>query len=150
VIVAVGATPDAPDVVTAAAGIAVRNGTWLEIVRVHETTVIEELAIDVEDHDHAIAALADHLESAAHEGVPVTGLLLHSVGDHAAAARVLARHATEARARVVALGPSPRGRGAQFADGSFTATLARETPCTLMLLHPEPELDAARVVHEAV
>jgi hypothetical protein len=42
--------------------------------------------------------------------------------------------------------PSPRGRGAQFADGSFTVTPARETPCTFVLLHPESELDDADVV----
>jgi nucleotide-binding universal stress UspA family protein len=59
---------------------------------------------------------------------------------------VLARHAAELRARIIAIGPSPRGRSAQFADGSFTATLARETPCTLVLLRPESELDAADVV----
>jgi hypothetical protein len=38
--------------------------------------------------------------------------------------------------------------GIGFADGSFTVTLARETPCTLVLLHPEPELDAAGVVQQ--
>jgi hypothetical protein len=48
----------------------------------------------------------------------------------------------------IAIGPSPRGRGAQFADGSFTVTLARETPCTLVLLHPESELDDAGVVQQ--
>jgi MFS transporter, ACDE family, multidrug resistance protein len=149
VIVAVGATPDATHVVRAASAIARRNRTRLEIVRVHETTVIEELAIDVEDHAAAVAALCRHLETAEAEEVPVAGLLLHSVGDHGAAARVLARHAADVDARVIAIGPSPRGRGAQFADGSFTVTLARETPCTFVLLHPESELDEVDVVQKS-
>jgi nucleotide-binding universal stress UspA family protein len=76
----------------------------------------------------------------------VTGLLLHSVGDHAAAARVIARRAADRHARVVAVGPSPRGRAAQFTAGSFTATLAVQTPCTLVLVHPDSELEDAAAV----
>ena len=143
VVVAVGATPDAEDVVRAAAAIARRRGGPLEIVRVRETTVIEELAIDVEPTDVARAALREHVAVAERSGVPVTGLLLHSVGDHAAAARVIARHAAAEQAGIVAVGPSPRGRTLQFANGSFTATLAVHTPCTLVLVHPESELDEA-------
>jgi nucleotide-binding universal stress UspA family protein len=143
VIVAVAATSDAEAVVRAAAGIARRTAGPLEIVRVRETTVIEELAIDVEPEDAARAALEEHVSIATQLGVPVTGLLLHSVGDHSAAARVLARHAGAQHARVLAVGPSPRGRAAQFADGSFTATLAVQAPCTLVLVHPESELEEA-------
>jgi MFS family permease len=146
VVVAVGATPDAEAVVRAAAGIARRTGGPLEIVRVRETTVIEELAIDVEPEDVARAALREHVAVAARLGVPVTGLLLHSVGDHSAAARVIARHAAAEHARIVAVGPSPRGRAAQFSEGSFTATLAVQTPCTLVLVHPESELEDSLVV----
>jgi nucleotide-binding universal stress UspA family protein len=54
---------------------------------------------------------------------------------------VLVRHAAAENARVVAVGPSPRGRAAQFADGSFTTTLAREAPCTLVVVHPGAELE---------
>jgi K+-sensing histidine kinase KdpD len=146
VVVAVGATPDAEAVVRAAAGIARRTGEPLEIVRVRETTVIEELAIDVEPEDAARAALREHVAIATQLGVPSTGLLLHSVGDHAAAARVIARHAAAGRARIVAVGPSPRGCATQFAAGSFTATLAVQTPCTLVLVHPEPESEESVAV----
>jgi ACDE family multidrug resistance protein len=142
VVVAVGAAPDADDVVRAAAGIARRTGGPLEVVRVRETTVVEELAIDVEPQESALAALTAHVESARRLGVGVSGLLLHSVGDHAAAARVLARHAEDESARVVAIGSSPHRRAVLLAEGSFTATLAREVPCTLVLLHAESELDA--------
>jgi ACDE family multidrug resistance protein len=141
VVVAVGSSPDADAVVRAAAGIARRTRAPLEIVRVRETMVVEELAIDVEPADDARAALEEHVERARGLGVPVTGLVLHSVGDHASAARVLVRHAGAENARVVAVGPSPRGRAAQFADGSFTTTLAREAPCTLVVVHPGAELE---------
>jgi nucleotide-binding universal stress UspA family protein len=141
VIVAVGATEDAPAVVGAAAGIARDLHSPLEVVHVIETAVVEEQAIDAEDIDAARTAVTAHLDRLAGRGVPVTGLLLHSVGDHAAAARVLVRHAADRHARIVAVGPSPRGRAAQFAAGSFTATLAVQTPCTLVLVHPESELE---------
>jgi nucleotide-binding universal stress UspA family protein len=59
---------------------------------------------------------------------------------------VIARHAAAEHARIVAVGPSPRGRAAQFSEGSFTATLAVQTPCTLVLVHPESELEDSAVV----
>jgi ACDE family multidrug resistance protein len=59
---------------------------------------------------------------------------------------VLARHAADVHARAVAIVPSPRGRAAQFAEGSFTASLARETPCGLVLLHPDSLLPPAALV----
>jgi ACDE family multidrug resistance protein len=142
VVVAVGAAPDADDVVRAAAGIARRTGAPLEVVRLRETAVVEELAIDVEPQATALAALTGHVENARSLGVGASGLLLHSVGDHAAAARALARHADDEHARVVAIGSSPRRRAALLTEGSFTATLAREVPCTLVLLHAESELEA--------
>jgi MFS transporter len=77
VVVAVGATPDAEAVVRAAAGIARRTGGPLEIVRVRETMVIEELAIDVEPADVARAALREHVAVAAGPCGPARRRQLH-------------------------------------------------------------------------
>ncbi|MGW5043078.1 universal stress protein, partial [Streptomyces parvulus] len=57
----------------------------------------------------------------------------------AAAGRALARHAAEARARTVAVGRSPRGASAQFADGSFTSALTHAATCTVVLVDPDAE-----------
>ncbi|GIF53193.1 putative MFS family arabinose efflux permease [Asanoa ferruginea] len=139
VIVAVGATPDAATTVDAAADIARGLGSPLEVVHVRETVVIEELAIDPEDVATARAALTAHLDRLAAAGVAATGQLLHSVGDHAAAARVLAAHASDVDARAVAVGPSPRGPLAQFTDGSFTAALTGAATSTVLLVSPGAE-----------
>ncbi|MEU8607077.1 hypothetical protein AB0C29_03625 [Actinoplanes sp. NPDC048791] len=58
-------------------------------------------------------------------------------GDHAAAGRALASHAEDVQARTVAVGRSPRGPAAQFADGSFTAALTRAAASTVVLVTPD-------------
>jgi len=139
VIVAVGATDDATDIVDTAADLARDMGSALEVVHVRETAVVEELAVDSEDADTARAAVSAHLDRLAGRGVAATGQVLHSVGDHAGAGRVLAQHARDVQARAVAVGRSPRGPVAQFADGSFTAALTHAAACTVVLIRPEDE-----------
>jgi MFS transporter, ACDE family, multidrug resistance protein len=139
VIVAVGATGDATAVIDAAADIARDLGRLLEVVHVRETAVVEELAIDAEDADTARAAVTAHLDRLAGRGVAATGQVLHSVGDHASAGRVLAQHARDVQARTVAVGRSPRGPMAQFADGSFTTALTHAAACTVVLIRPEDQ-----------
>jgi MFS transporter, ACDE family, multidrug resistance protein len=136
VVVAVGATADAGEVVEAAAAIARDLGAPLEVVRVRETVVIEELAVDPEDEDDARAAVTELLGHLAAQGIGATGQILRSVGDHAAAGRVLARHADEIDARTVAVGRSPRGPASQFAEGSFTSALTHSTTRTVVLVSP--------------
>jgi MFS family permease len=136
VVVAVGATADAGEIVEAAAAIARDLGAPLEVVRVRETVVIEELAVDPEDEDDARAAIADLLEHLTAHGIAATGQILRSVGDHAAAGRVLAQHADEVQARTVAVGRSPRGPASQFAEGSFTSALTHATTRTVVLVSP--------------
>ena len=137
VIVAVDAHPSAADVVEAAARIARNLGAPLEVVRVRETVVIEDLAIDPEDERDARDALTATLDRLASHGIAATGQLLHSVGDHTAAGRVLARYADEVAARTVAIGRSPRGPASQFAEGSFTSALTHATARTVVLVAPD-------------
>ena len=137
VVVAVGSTPDAARVVDAAARMARDSGALLEVVHVRQTVVVEELAIEPEDFDAARAALSAHLTSLADRGLSATGLLLHSVGDHAAAGRALARHATAVDARAIAIGTSPHGPAQQFAEGSLTTAVTRAATCPVVLLRPD-------------
>ncbi len=137
VIVAVAATGDASAIVDAAAGLARDTGGPLEVVHVYETAVVEELAVDAEDAGAARRALAAHLDRLAGYGIAAAGLLLHSVGDHATAGRVLAEHARDVDARLVAVGSSPRGPVAQFADGSFTSAVTHGATCPVVLVRPE-------------
>ncbi|WP_405066424.1 MFS transporter [Kribbella sp. NBC_01510] len=136
VIVAVGATDDAAEIVDAAAMIARDAGRPLEVVHVLETAVVEELAIDAEDAEQAHAAVLDHLDRLFAQGIAATGQVLTSLGDHAAAGRVLAQHADDVDARTIAVGRSPRGPVAQFADGSFTSALTHAAARTVVLVEP--------------
>jgi ACDE family multidrug resistance protein len=136
VIVAVGATEDAALIVDAAAAIARDTGSPLEVVHVRETAVIEEQAVDTEDADHARAAVLAHLNRLAAHSITATGQVLTSVGDHAAAGRVLAQHAADVEAHTIAVGRSPRGPVAQFTDGSFTAALTHAAACNVVLVEP--------------
>ncbi|MGW9025122.1 MFS transporter [Streptomyces sp. NPDC055722] len=136
VIVAVGATGDPDRIVDAAAAVARETGSALEVVHVRETAVIEEQAVDTEDADHARAAVLAHLDRLAAHGITATGQVLTSVGDHAAAGRVLAQYAADVEAHTIAVGRSPRGAVAQFTDGSFTAALTHAAACNVVLVEP--------------
>ncbi|WP_030419308.1 MULTISPECIES: MFS transporter [unclassified Streptomyces] len=136
VIVAVGAHDRAGAVVDAAARLAEASGSPLEVVHVRQTAVVEGQAVETETHEQARAAVTAHLDRLAGRGVTVTGQILTSVGDHAAAGRVLARHAADTGARTVAVGRSPRGPLEQFADGSLTSALTHESDCTVVLVDP--------------
>jgi len=136
VIVAVGAEGDAARVIDAAAVIARDTGSTLEVVHVRETAVADEEAIEAEAAEQARSAVVDHLDRLAAQGINATGQVLTSVGDHAMAGRVLARHAADVEARVVALGRSPRGAVVQFTEGSFTTALTHAAACTVVLIEP--------------
>jgi MFS family permease len=137
VVVAIGATADAQEIVDAAAVLARDLAAPLEVVRIRETVVIEELAIEPEDEQAARNAVDAHLRRLAEQGVTATGTVLSSVGDHAAAGRALAQHAEKVGARTVAVGRSHRGAAEQFTDGSFTAALAHATAVEVVLVTPE-------------
>ncbi|MFH8441811.1 MFS transporter [Streptomyces sp. NPDC018026] len=139
VVVAVGAHREAAAVVDAAARLARDTASPLEVVHVRRTAVVEEQAADTETDEQAKAAVTAHLDRLGGMGVAATGQILTGVGDHAAAGRALARHAAEAGARTVAVGRSPRGPLAQFADGSFTSALTHAATCTVVLVDPDAE-----------
>ncbi|MEV6168628.1 MFS transporter [Streptomyces sp. NPDC051954] len=136
VVVAVGAHEGAAAIVDAAARMARDTHSPLEVVHVQQIAVVEEQAESTEDADAGRAAVTAHLDRLAAQGLTATGQLLTSVGDHGAAGRVLARHAADVGARVVAVGHSPRGALAQFADGSFTSALTHAASCTVVLVDP--------------
>lgn len=134
VIVAVGGHERASVIVAAAARLARADGSPLEVVHVQETAVVDEQAADTETTAQARAAVTAHLDRLAADGVTASGQILTSVGDHAAAGRALAQHADSVGARTVAVGHSPRGALAQFADGSFTSALTHAAGCTVVLV----------------
>jgi MFS family permease len=134
VVVAVGAHDRAAAIVDAAARLAQDTASPLEVVHVQRTAVVEEQAAETETTEHARAAVTAHLDRLAGRGIAATGQILTSVGDHAAAGRVLAQHAARVGARAIAVGRSPRGPLAQFTDGSLTTALTHSAPCPVVLV----------------
>ncbi|WP_225627444.1 MFS transporter [Streptomyces werraensis] len=139
VVVAVGSHGEAATIVEAAARLALEAGSPLEIVHIQQTVVVEEQATGTETAEQARATVTAYLDRAVAHGLVASGRILTGIGDHAAAGRVLARHAGEIGARAVAVGRSPRGPVAQFADGSFTSALTHAATCDVLLV----ETDAA-------
>jgi MFS family permease/nucleotide-binding universal stress UspA family protein len=139
VLVAVGPTIDAAAVVDQAVDLAERDGAPLELVHIRETAVVEEAAIDIVDPDAAVAAVRRHLDRLAKNGILATGLVLHSVGDHASAGNVLAKHAADIGARSVVIGTSTHGRIQQLAEGSITSTLVDKLEVPVLLVVPGEE-----------
>ncbi|MHB9756378.1 MFS transporter [Streptomyces sp. BYX5S] len=150
VVVAVGDHDRAPAIVDAAARLARDTGSPLEVVHVQRTAVVDEQAAETEDLAQARAAVTAHLDRLAGQGVSATGQVLGSVGDHAAAGRALARHAADVGARVVAVGHSPRGPLAQFADGSFTTALTHACACAVVLVDTSEDAAPRRLTAAAL
>ena len=143
VIVAVRANAAAAAVVDHAATLAAREGAPLEIVHVRETEVIEELAVSPETEEEARAAVATHLDRLGANGLAARGLVLHSVGDHAATADAIARHATEVEARAIVLRQTARSTVAKHLGASLDATAPVGTRPELVVIDAEPEIAGA-------
>ncbi|WP_052207560.1 MFS transporter [Sinomonas humi] len=131
VVAAVSANAAATAVVDRAAALARSERAPLEIVHVRETEVLEELAISPESEDEARAAVAAHLARLGDgglDGLTARGLILHSVGDRAAAADVLARHAADVGARAIVLRDSARGTVVKHLEPSLSAAFSGMAP----------------------
>jgi MFS family permease len=136
VVVAVTARPDAAAIVDQAAVIARTAGAALDVVQVRETRVLSEFAFEAEDEPTTRARLRAYLDRLEAAGIAATGHVLHSVGDHAAAGRALARHANALDARAVVVGPSVYGSAFQFADGSLTTALTNAAKVPVIFVRP--------------
>lgn len=139
VVVAVGASVPADDIVDAAARIAEDTQAPLEVIHLQETAVVGDSAIADSDLEADRQAVRRHLIRLSERNIAATGHILTTVGDHAAAGRTLARHAGAVGARAVVVGRSRRGAASQFADGSFTSALTHAAPCSVVLVDQESE-----------
>ncbi|MFD0997478.1 MFS family permease [Pseudoclavibacter chungangensis] len=136
VVVAIDGSAAAASVVDAASSIARRDGAPLEIVHVRETDVVEELAISPETRDEARVVVEAQLARIDGTDVTASGVVLESVGDHAAAGRSLALHAADVEARCVVVGRSTGGALARIVDGSLTTALADAGAGQLVVVGP--------------
>jgi MFS family permease len=136
VVVAVGSGGTGEQLVAEAARIARLLSSPLEVVRVRETEVVEEVAVD-EGSLEAARAEVDALVAALQtQGVVASGLVLEAVGRHSSVGTVVAAHANRVGARLVACGAPSAAYLGLLTDGSVTTALAREAQCSVLLLRP--------------
>ena len=138
IVVAVASSPAAGDaadeVIDAVIGMARMADCPVDVLRVLETEVFEDAAVDRESVEQARADVERHVGVLAGAGVAATGHVLRSVGDHGGVGRALARYAETVNARAIAVGGPSHGRFAALIDESATRTLLSEAPCNVVVV----------------
>jgi MFS transporter, ACDE family, multidrug resistance protein len=132
-VVAVGG-PTARQVSAMAAPLARARGSAVHVLHVVETDVLAgEDAADLESAAQAGALLDACVGELREAGVPVTGELLRSYGNHADVATQILRRAADLRAGAIVVGPDTRQ--ATLATG-VTACIAAHAPSHVIVVNP--------------
>jgi MFS family permease len=142
IVVAVAAGIDSgpeDDLIAAAVRIARLTGAPVDVLRVLETEVVEDVAVDRESAEEARAAVDRYVGVLTEAGIEATGHVLRSVGDHGDVGRSIARYAESVNARAIAVGGPVHGRFAALLDESATRTLLSEAPCDVIVVRHAPD-----------
>jgi MFS family permease len=131
VVVALGDTADADDVVDAGVRIAQERHGVIELVHVQEVEVLGDQQAELESLEHASLTVRARLEQLASRGVAARGHVLTHVGAHADLGRTIAEHANEWGAEVVVAGSPEFGTTARATavDG-----LQKTADCDVLLV----------------
>src|SRR4051794_7628108 len=110
------------------------RGSAVHVLHVIETDVVAgESAVELETPAEAADALARSMDALRGAGVPVTGELLRSVGDHADVAAAVLQRAAELSAGLIVVGPDTR-RG--ILGSGVTAEIAANAPTHVVVINP--------------
>jgi len=110
------------------------RGSAVHVLHVIETDVVAgESAVELEAPAEAADALARSMDALRGAGVPVTGELLRSVGDHADVAAAVLQRAAELSAGLIVVGPDTR-RG--ILGSGVTAEIAANAPTHVVVINP--------------
>ncbi|MGC9666151.1 MFS transporter [Planosporangium sp. 12N6] len=141
----------ATDAVTAAAvELATTLHAPLELLHVHEITVVGEEAVDRETYDQARERVEAYLRELAARGVPASGHILRSVADHSNAGSMIASHAKAVNAQLIAIGSPAHSGVAHLLDGSASQRLITEAGCRVLIVPPGTDRDVAADGHPAM
>jgi MFS transporter, ACDE family, multidrug resistance protein len=108
VLVAVDGSPRGARVTAAAARLAAERGAAVQVLHVHETDVLSELAVDRESRELAAAMLARRIAQLREAGVQAGGEVVHTFGDHEDAVQAVLDRVDEIGAQVVVVGRKGR------------------------------------------
>jgi ACDE family multidrug resistance protein len=137
IVVAVDGGPAAAAVTAAAVELATSLRAPLELLHIHEITVVGDEAVDGETYDQAREKVRVFLDDLAAQGVPASGHILRSVADHGNAGELIASHATAVNAQLVAIGSPTHGGVAHLLDGSASQRLIAEANCRVLVVPPD-------------
>jgi MFS family permease len=125
IVAAVGTTPRVGAVMGAAFELAELLNLPVEVLHVVETDVVEELAIDLETPEDALAVVADNVERLRASGISATGHVLEVISGHGAAGRRIAEFANEHNAAMIVIGTPRDGEIAEIFDAALSSELIR-------------------------
>jgi MFS family permease len=143
VVVAYGLSGLDESTLTAATRISRRSASPIELLHVRETDVVEELAVDLETSEQAMANLRLGLEHLGEAGIVARGHVMSHVGGHAEIGRLIAERANKIEARVLIVGRSTRGVGGPVSQGTVLTQLwaAAEPPVLLIGARDQPKVN---------
>ena len=134
VLVAVDASPETERAVSAAAALALRLGTPVEVVHVIESDVVEELVADSESIETARDVTAHSVDELRAAGISATGHLLRAVGTHGETGRRIAEFATSHHARTIVIGAPKDPRLSALFDADLSNHLLRHAHCDVHVI----------------
>src|SRR3954447_802919 len=133
-VIAIGG-PAATQVSAMAVPLARARGSAVHVLHAVETDLpLGEAVADLETPAEAQEILAEAIATLSQAGVPVTGELLHTFGDHATVADIILRRAAELSAGLIAVGPDTRQR---TLSSSVTAEIAARAPTHVVVINPK-------------
>lgn len=136
IVAAVDSSPLAADVAHAAGRLATLNGRTVHVLHAREYATAGGVTAETEDLDSAQAAVRRHLDQLAAMGVPAVGHVVLNAPDHAAAGRLVARHANDLGARAIVIGAPGHGGLPALMAASAGQELWRHAHCDVLIINP--------------
>ena len=146
IVVAVDDSDVSGAVTTRAIEIANARHAPVDLVHVHEISVVAGEAVDRESLQDAQALVHHRLDQFAAGGVDAVGHLLRTVADHGSAGRLIAEHANAVGAQLLVIGDGASGALARLLGQASTRQLLADVDSDVLVVEPDPTGHAGHAV----
>jgi ACDE family multidrug resistance protein len=110
----------------------------VDLVHVHEITIVADDMVDRESLEDAQALVHHRLDQFAAAGVAAVGHLLRAVADHGSAGRLIAEHANAVGAQLLVVGDGTSGALARLLGQASTQQLLADVDSDVLVVEPDP------------
>jgi nucleotide-binding universal stress UspA family protein len=138
IVVAVDNSDVSGTVTTRAIEIANARHAPVDLVHVHEISVVADETVDRESLEDAHALVRHRLDQLAEGGVDAVGHLLRTVADHGSAGRLIAEHANAVGAQLLVIGDGTSGALARLLGQASTQQLLADVDSDVLVVEPDP------------